>query len=383
MVQNIIKRDGRVVAFDVDKIADAIFKAVKNVGGDDRELATRLAHTVSEYLSSKYSDYYPTVEQVQDEVEKVLIEAGHAKTAKAYILFRADRTRAREMDSSLMKVMEDLTFKKSTDSDMKRENANINTDTAMGTMLKYGSESSKAFTDLYVLDPEQSKAHAEGDIHIHDKDFYNLTETCMTAGTRLIIKRNGKIHSVEASYFDEFFVDNNKAVIPITGIKVLSKGGKFINIKNCMRRQVTNLDVVYRIISERGELLLTEEHIVPVLEGVKEVEKPVKLINAGDKLIVDVEDGKSYSAITSVKKEGYLGYVYDIETDDHYFNANGFIIHNCCQIGLEKLLAKGFHTGHGWLRTPGSIGSAASLACIAIQSNQNDQHKIITETCAT
>ena len=165
----------------------------------------------------------PTVEQIQDCVEKVLIEEGHAATAKAYILYRSTRTRAREMNTRLMKVYEDLTFKSAKDSDLKRENANIDGDTAMGTMLKYGSVGAKEFYEMYVLDPVHAKAHAEGDIHIHDLDFYTLTTTCT-------------------------------------------------------------------------------------------------------------------------------------------------------QIDLTKLFNKGFSTGHGYLRTPNDISSYAALACIAIQSNQNDQH---------
>ena len=82
------------------------------------------------------------------------------------------------MNSKLMKTYEDLTFKSAKDSDIKRENANIDADTAMGTMLKYGSEGAKQFYEMYVLDPDHAKAHIEGDIHIHDLDFLTLTTTC-------------------------------------------------------------------------------------------------------------------------------------------------------------------------------------------------------------
>lgn len=81
--------------------------------------------------------------KIQDAVEHVLIEEGHAATAKAYILYRSERTKQREMNSDIMKTYEQLTFQDAKDSDVKRENANINADTAMGTMLKYGSEGAK------------------------------------------------------------------------------------------------------------------------------------------------------------------------------------------------------------------------------------------------
>ena len=224
MITKIRKRDGRTTAFNVQKIADAIYKAAASVGGRDSESALALAEEVCRILErDEGGETIPTVEEVQDTVEKVLVENGHAKTAKSYILYRADRTRIREMNTSLMKIYEDLTFKSAEDCDIKRENANIDGDTAMGTMLKYGSEGAKQFNEMYVLDPAHSKAHIEGDIHIHDLDFFTLTTTC-------------------------------------------------------------------------------------------------------------------------------------------------------CQIDIKKLFKGGFSTGHGFLREPNSIGSYSALACIAIQSNQNDQH---------
>lgn len=222
-IKKIIKRDGRCNHYDKDKIATAIYKAAEVLGGKDYDMALELADRVEDYIFDMIHTDSPTVEQVQDAVEKVLIENGHARTAKEYILYRAERTRVREMNTRLMKVYEDLTFKEAQDNDIKRENANIDGDTAMGTMLKYGSEGAKQFYEMYVLNPEHSKAHIEGDIHIHDLDFLTLTTTC-------------------------------------------------------------------------------------------------------------------------------------------------------CQIDLEKLFQGGFSTGHGFLREPNDIQSYAALACIAIQSNQNDQH---------
>ena len=128
------------------------------------------------------------------------------------------------MSSELMRTYEDLTFSDASEVEVKRENANVDGDSAMGTMLRYGSEGAKKFNLLNVIPREYSDAHRDGVIHIHDLDFYTLTETCM-------------------------------------------------------------------------------------------------------------------------------------------------------QIDIEKLFDGGFNTGHGFLREPGEIRSYAALACIAIQSNQNDQHK--------
>ena len=223
MITHIVKRDGRTALFNTQKIADAIYKSAQSIGGSDYKEAERLSVIVSQMAEKIYGNDIPTVEQIQDIVEKVLIEQGHAGTSKSYILYRYERTRSREMQTNLMKVFRDLTFCSAKDSDIKRENANIDGDTAMGTMLKYGSVSAKEFYELYVIDPKQAQAHKDGYIHIHDMDFYTLTTTC-------------------------------------------------------------------------------------------------------------------------------------------------------CQIDLIKLFKDGFSTGHGYLRTPNDIASYSALCCIAIQSNQNDQH---------
>ncbi len=177
-IKTIIKRDGRHVPFDVTKISNAIYQAAQVLGGQDKKTAEVLAERVVEYMTETLDIVEPTVEQVQDAVEKILIENGHARTAKEYILYRAERTRVRNMNTKLMKIYEDLTFRDAAENDIKRENANIDGDTAMGTMLKYGSEGAKQFYEMYVLDPKHADAHIKGDIHIHDLDFLTLTTTC-------------------------------------------------------------------------------------------------------------------------------------------------------------------------------------------------------------
>jgi ribonucleoside-triphosphate reductase (formate) len=178
MITKIKKRDGREVPFTIEKIASAVFKAANATGGKDYNTAMELAEKVVDYIESAQGKKVPNVEEIQDAVEKILIETGHARTAKEFILYRAERTRTREMNTRLMKVFEELTFKDAKDNDLKRENANIDTDTAMGTMLKYGSEGAKQFYEMYVLKPDHAKAHNDADIHIHDLDFLTLTTTC-------------------------------------------------------------------------------------------------------------------------------------------------------------------------------------------------------------
>lgn len=170
--RSIQKRDGRIVEFHVAKIAEAIFKAARAVGGEDRQLAEELAWVVTNYLAKTKGPGIPTVEEVQDAVEKVLIETGHAKTAKAYILYRDRRTRLRETKSELMDAVEEILV------ETNRENANIS-NSPSAKMLQIASAASKRYY-LYRLIPEEfSQAHLEGDIHIHDLDFYGKTLTCI------------------------------------------------------------------------------------------------------------------------------------------------------------------------------------------------------------
>lgn len=189
MVRTIIKRDGRTAEFHQEKIASAVEKAFAACAAmQDRAVADEIAAKVVAKIDDGAIEGTPTVEGVQDLVEETLIESGFVQTAKSYILYRAERNRVRDVNSRLIQTLKDITFSKASDSDMKRENANIDADTAMGTMLKYGSESAKQFYEMCVIDPRYAKAHREGDIHIHDMDFYTLTTTCCQIELRKLFK---------------------------------------------------------------------------------------------------------------------------------------------------------------------------------------------------
>ncbi|MDR1766619.1 MAG: anaerobic ribonucleoside-triphosphate reductase [Lachnospiraceae bacterium] len=221
-VRTVTKRDGRVVLYDESKIANAILKALQASGMEDAVTAARLANMVGGILAKKGGENY-SIEDIQDEVERTLMHAGFEDVAKRYILYRANRTRVRESNTALMQACDEITNADARQSDLKRDNANVDGNTAMGSMLQLGAAAAKSYNSAYLLTPAQAKAYEEGWIHIHDFDFYALTTTC-------------------------------------------------------------------------------------------------------------------------------------------------------CQIDVDKLFTGGFNTGHGFLREPQDIQSYASLACIAIQSNQNDQH---------
>ena len=177
MVKSIVKRDGRVVLYDESKITAAILKSLKAAGEGDAEQAALVARAVGRRLEALPQEN-PRIEEIQDIAEQELMHAGFENAAKQYILYRAERTRIREAKTSLMHAIDEITNVDARQSDMKRDNANIDGNTAMGSMLQIGTAGAKAYNAAYLLTPEQSKAYAEGDIHIHDFDFYALTTTC-------------------------------------------------------------------------------------------------------------------------------------------------------------------------------------------------------------
>lgn len=171
------KRDGTLEPFSIDVVKDAILKVVRRIGGNDTIRAQALAIEVFSLLDST-KDKTVGVDDIHDTIEKVLVEHGHARTAKEYIISREYRERIRRAGEGLMDEVEKLTFQDASESDSKRENANINTDTSMGVMLKYGTETAKRFNLINLMTNDIARAHVIGDIHAHDLDFYGLTLTC-------------------------------------------------------------------------------------------------------------------------------------------------------------------------------------------------------------
>ena len=181
-MKKIVKRDGRVVNFNENKISVAIKKASQDVKVDlAEEVLEELTDKVVERLDSNfdYKKKKPTVEEIQDIVEKILTEANQYEILRGYIVYREERAKIRERKSDLMKTFKDISFTDSLNVDLKRENGNINGDTAMGKMLRFGSEGSKQFSLLELMNEKASKAHKAGDIHVHDLDFASTgTLTC-------------------------------------------------------------------------------------------------------------------------------------------------------------------------------------------------------------
>lgn len=381
----IIKRDGSEEDFDIEKISNSIMAAAMQVGGEDMDLAEELAEQIAEMLDENDWDSIDT-EHLQNIIEKTLIEEGHAATAKEYILKAADRKRMREMDSELMHSFEEITFKSEEESDIKRENANIDSSTAMGTMLKYGSESAKKFNLIYMMSDDIAMAHKNGDIHIHDLDFLALTETCVSGDTELVVKFKDKVEETKITakeLYDMITARCSTRGINVEVDTIIDTRYMDLKIKSAYQLATVYNIVAHKIDGKRmlefitpiGKLNVTNDHTIVVQRDNVYIEIKAEDAKVDDLLFAPGMDTITKNVpITEIKEIPYDGLVYDLQTSSEHFNANGFYVHNCLQIPLDKLFENGFNTGHGFLRQPGSIRSASALAAIAIQSNQNDQH---------
>ena len=172
MIKTIVKRDGREVLFDERKITDAIFEAAKSVGGENREIAMEITLGVIKRLRNQFGENSYNVEDVQDATEKELIERGHAKTAKAFILYRDKRTNIREARSEMLDAVSTILTETS------RENANVG-NSPSAKVLQISEIASKEFYLKRLLTEEMTNYHLNGDYYIHDLSWYGKTLTCL------------------------------------------------------------------------------------------------------------------------------------------------------------------------------------------------------------
>ena len=193
MFKRIVKRDGKIVKFDPEKITEAISKAGLATGEFKYDRAKALTDKVLKRAEEKITARTPNVEQIQDIVEEVLMESSFKRTAREYIQYRQERSRRREAKSDLMMIYRTISHADaSEDSDVKRSNANVDGNSAMGKMLQFGAEGSKVFAKTLLLRPDIAAAHDNGDIHIHDLDFYATgTLTCCQSDPFVLFENGG------------------------------------------------------------------------------------------------------------------------------------------------------------------------------------------------
>lgn len=186
------KRDNRLVDFNSSKIKTAIQECCKRIQKDYQEETLKVKEHLTEIVDNVClhlpKNDTVKVEEIQDIVEQELSKVS-PQVAKEYIIYRYQRNVARDSKSALTQIYMNLTSKKSSDMDLKRENANINSDTAMGMMLKFGAEASKEFCLNHLIKPKYARMHRNGDIHIHDLDFYPMTFNCSFIPLGKLLKR--------------------------------------------------------------------------------------------------------------------------------------------------------------------------------------------------
>ncbi len=164
MIQTVVKRDGRIVGYNEEKIKAAIRKAMLQTPmGEDESLIGRIADRIGMTGNEQM-----TVEEIQDRVEFELMKSPRKEVAKRYISYRDKRSIARRAKTRDM-FLEIIEAK---NNDITRENANMNTDSPAGMMMKFASETTKPFVDDYLISEESRDAVKAGYIHIHDKDYY-------------------------------------------------------------------------------------------------------------------------------------------------------------------------------------------------------------------
>ena len=202
LIKQIKKRNGSIVLFQPEKIEEAIWKAVKSVGGTDREKVKEIAKKVVIVLENKFPDTIPNVEDIQDSVEKTLIEEGHAKTAKAYILYRKAHQEIREATHMFDSI-------KAVDDYVSVSDWLVNENSNMGFSLQGLNNylSTKIISHYWLkrIYPEAvRKAHEEVDLHIHD--LGTLGAYCVGWDLQDLLKTgfqgvSGKVASKPAKHF--------------------------------------------------------------------------------------------------------------------------------------------------------------------------------------
>ena len=381
IIVKIIKRDGTINNFEVDKIKNAISKACQEIGKDmsDSEILNIVMNVVSNINSymeeNKLTEI--NVEQIQDFVEKNLSD--YKDILIAYKNYRRERNRIRDTKTDIMKTVKAIGVE--TD----RDNANVGNNFS-AKLLRIASESNKWTQTSSVIPKEMAKLHENGDLYFHDLDSYNLTTNCIGEDEYLLLRdnTNGQNSWKKFSELNKYFTEENKVnntnnnveTVRVNNISTLGRLG-FTNIRYISRRKLNENEKMYKLNTRRNKgIYCTGEHKIPVIRDGKEVLLEAKQIMKGDKLLLAKN-------ITSANKDseeiiridiidGYNGYVYDLETDEHWFSVNDYIVHNCLHVPTRKMLTEGFNTGYGTINRPQRIESAAELSCILLQASQND-----------
>jgi len=340
-MKKVIKRDGIVVPFNGEKIKIALLKAFNET---QEKCDVNSLYEIIYNDINNIEETYTNIEKIQDMVEKALMSSGYHKTAKAYILYREERTHIRDKKVRLMNSIHNIITQDSKENDTKRENANIDANTAMGTMLKIGAETSKEYCNLFMINPEHSKNHLDGYIHIHDQDFLPTgTTTCTQIDLQSLFENGFNTGHGTLRKPNSIHAYSELACIAIQANQNEQHGGQSIpnfdrfmadGVKATYRKKVIDEIANVLYLYHNGDVILTSDisHII-AKQIVTTIEKETSLsINNDDKfykeLPYSLTDYIPHSALSDFDIVNKIREEAIYKTDRETYQAMEACIHN-------------------------------------------------------
>lgn len=285
----VLKRDGRAVDFDRGRIVKAILSAMNAAKTVNVSFAEQLATNICRHISDENYGCV-SVEKIQDLIEEAMMSSEYKEAARAFILYRDKRNKARCSESD--EVIRSIVNAES--NEVTKENANMNAASPAGMMAKIASERSKEYAENYLLTEEAMKFKNDNLVHVHDLDWLSTGSlTCATSRTNVTIKDgNGNIKHVQLSWFDQFYSNQEATESPVwvkpdKFIWILGRNG-WTRITGVSRRLLSAKDSLYNIKTHKGiGIELTGTHLVPVIDkdSKNETLKDVESIQVGDQMI--------------------------------------------------------------------------------------------------
>lgn len=383
MDNKIRKRSGHLVTFDINKIYKAIDSAFESCG----RKCPATFRTIINQNQNKFKAL-GTVERIQDELENLLLTCGYIDIYKHFTTYRAERAEQRER----LKRKDLMSIVNVEVNDITTDNANMAAQTPAGMMMKFAGELSKPFANQELIAPEFVKAMDDNYIYLHDRDYLATRSfTCASEDSHITLRdENGDVHHTQMKHLDNFldgYVDGS-GMTPLNANLWIQGRNGWTKITAVSRRDLAPGEPLYSFNTRKGlPLKVTGNHQVPVIRDEHEVLLLAEDIKVGDVLLSPVVfdhtliDGGYENAVYDYVKIESIDKttsdtikVYDIETGEHWFVTNDYIVHNCVQTPLDKLLKGGLFAGHGEIRPAKRIETAVVVAVISLQTTQNEMH---------
>ena len=279
----VVKRDGRKAEFNADKIKNAVLNAFRQTDGEITQQAKDKASEIASYVKSTISDE-ASVEDIQDIVEKKLMQSNRKDVAKEYIIYRNDRTRYRNSQTELMKVVSEKLMA----TNVQNQNANVDEKSFGGRMGEAQSEVAKDYALNHCVSEQAREEHINNIIYIHDLSALPIGEhNCADGSSWITIKHNGDVSNCTIKSLSDGIGlgDSQLADLSKAGYWILARDG-WTKLTNITKRKLNDGEKIYRLKTRTGlPLILTEGHRLPIKRNNIEEILEVKDIRVGDELI--------------------------------------------------------------------------------------------------